>query len=72
MDRPPATNSFPTRARTYACSTPHTIVQIRELIENTGAFIDNEELTPRQMTTLVAITVGTIVAFEVVFVYSGA
>lgn len=51
-------------------------MKVRELIENTGAFIDNEELTPRHMMTLVAITVGTIVVFGVisylvVFVYLG-
>lgn len=49
---------------------------LRDTLENVGAFVDNEELTPRHMKILVGITVGTlavlgIVSYLVVFVYLG-
>ncbi len=49
---------------------------IRDTLEDIGAFIDNEDLTPRHMKILIGVTVGTlvvlgIVSYLVVFVYLG-
>jgi hypothetical protein len=51
-------------------------VRLKDISQNVGEFINNEELTPRHMKILVAITFGSIVVFGivsylVVFVYLG-